>query len=130
MSLFDIKTLENKLQELEVKTTIPNFWDDAKQSNIVLKEITNIKGKTEKYKKIYLELNNIEELNRLLIEEKDESLEEDLQKSTKKLEEEIEKLEINTLLAGKYDKNNALITLHPGAGGTESQDWVEMLYRL
>lgn len=130
MSPFDIEALQKQLDTLEKQTTDLNFWQDNEHSSVILKEITNIKSKTETYRQVKKELENIEELNQLLIEEKEESLEEDLKKSTKKLELEIEKLEINTLLAGKYDKNNAIITLHPGAGGTESQDWVEMLYRM
>jgi len=61
---------------------------------------------------------------------KEESLEEELQQSMKQMEKEIEKLEINTLFSGKYDSNNAILTLHPGAGGTESCDWAQMLYRM
>ena len=62
--------------------------------------------------------------------EPDEEIAKDIIKSTKTLEQEIEKLEIATLLSGKYDVNNAIVTIHPGAGGTESQDWAEMLYRM
>lgn len=130
MSLFDIEMLLKKLAELEKQTTDVSFWDNSENSSLILKEITNIKTRTENYKKVKIELENIEELNQLLKEEKETSLEEDLQRSIKNLEQAIEKLEINTLLADKYDKNNAIITLHPGAGGTESQDWAEMLYRM
>lgn len=122
--------LLKKLAELEKQTTDVSFWDNSENSSSILKEITNIKTRTENYKKVKIELENIEELNQLLKEEKETSLEEDLQRSIKNLEQAIEKLEINTLLADKYDKNNAIITLHPGAGGTESQDWAEMLYRM
>ena len=69
-------------------------------------------------------------MNELVSNENDESLEEELLKSIKELDKKIEKLEINTLLSGKYDMNNAIITLHPGAGGTESCDWAQMLYRM
>lgn len=130
MSLFDIETLLKKLAELEKQTTDVSFWSNSENSSSILKEITNIKTRTENYKKVKIELENIEELNQLLKEEKETSLEEELQRSIKNLEQAIEKLEINTLLADKYDKNNAIITLHPGAGGTESQDWAEMLYRM
>ena len=75
-------------------------------------------------------LNNVEELTALVMDEPDEDLEKEILKDTKKIEQEIEKLEIETLLSGKYDKNNCILTLHPGAGGTESQDWVQMLYRM
>ena len=70
------------------------------------------------------------EMNELLLIEKDEDIEKELLNNTLKLIKEISKFETITLLSGKYDKNNAILTLHPGAGGTESQDWAQMLYRM
>ena len=130
MNLFDISKLKANLEELETKTHNPDFWNDSKNSSEVLKEINQLKNKIEYYKKAESSLQNIIEMNILVEKENEESLEEDLQKSIKQLDKDIEKLEINTLLSGKYDKNNAIITLHPGAGGTESCDWVQMLYRM
>ena len=69
-------------------------------------------------------------MNELLCLEEDNELIKELLKDTLKLQKELEDLELQTLLSGKYDKNNAILTLHPGAGGTESQDWAEMLYRM
>lgn len=84
----------------------------------------------ENYENLNSSLKNIEELTALVTIEPDEELEKEILKSTKNLEKQIEKLEIETLLSDKYDKNNCILTLHPGAGGTESQDWVQMLYRM
>ena len=130
MSHFDINNKEQKLKELENKTLEPNFWNDAKNSTQVLSEIKKIKGKCIKYRNIETELKNIEELTELVNSEPDEEIAKDILKSTKKIATEMERLEIDTLLSGKYDNNNAIITIHPGAGGTESQDWAEMLYRM
>lgn len=130
MSHFDINNKEQKLKELENKTLEPNFWNDAKKSTQVLSEIKKIKGKCIKYRNIETELKNIEELTELVNLEPDEEIAKDILKSTKKITTEIERLEIDTLLSGKYDNNNAIVTIHPGAGGTESQDWAEMLYRM
>ncbi len=130
MSHFDINNKEQKLKELENKTLEPNFWNDTKNSTQVLSEIKKIKSKCIKYRNIEAELKNIEELTELVILEPDEEIAKDILKNTKKITKEIEKLEIDTLLSGKYDANNAIITIHPGAGGTESQDWAEMLYRM
>ncbi len=115
MNLFDISNLEKQLQELEKETNNADFWSDSKNSTLTLKQINQLKSKIERYKKINEKLSNIIEMNALVAEEKEESLEEELQKSIKQIEKEIEKLEINTLLSGKYDRNNAILTLHPGA---------------
>ena len=127
---FDISKLENELQELEKQTSNPSFWDDVKNSSKVLKRITELKNKVNSYKSVESEIKNLEDLNNLLKEESDTELEKELSKNVSTVEDEINKLEITTLLSGKYDINNAILTLHPGAGGTEAQDWVQMLYRM
>ena len=76
------------------------------------------------------EIENLVELANLLQEEYDDELANELFKNYKKASKNFEKLELETLLNGKYDANNAIVTIHPGAGGTESQDWAEMLYRM
>ena len=130
MSHFDIARLENELKNLESKTLKEDFWQDAKQSNKILAKIKNIKNKVNEYRKIESEIQNLNELTELTNMEPDEEIAKDIIKSTKTIEQEVEKLEIATLLSGKYDANNAIVTIHPGAGGTESQDWAEMLYRM
>lgn len=142
--LFDISSLENELQKLESQTVEPSFWDNSQLSGKILKQINSLKNKTENYKKIKSTFDYIIELNTIIQEELDNSkidldnlegsdLDKDIKdiiSTTNILEKDIEKLEITTLLSGKYDSNNAILTLHPGAGGTEAQDWVEMLYRM
>ena len=127
---FDVENKEKELKELESKTTENDFWNDTDNSSKVLKQINSLKSKVEGFKKLNNELNNLLEMSELLQVEKDEELAKELLKSTYTLEKDIEKLEITTLLSGKYDNNNALLTIHPGAGGTEAQDWAEMLYRM
>lgn len=89
-----------------------------------------LKEKKDSYNTINDNLNNLLDLNSLLREEKDDALEDELQKSTIDIEKKLEDFEIRTLLSEQYDINNAIVTIHPGAGGTESQDWAEMLYRM
>ena len=110
--------------------TKQNFWEDQTRSNAVTKRLADLKSKKESFYNFKKELVNLKELNELLFSEKDEELLKSLLKDTKKIRKYIKELEISTLLSGKYDRNNAILTLHPGAGGTESQDWVEMLYRM
>ena len=126
----DIVKLKNELSALEAKVAEQDFWQDNKSSSIVLKQINEIKNKIENYNKIETELNSVLEMSELLNVEPDEEMAKEVLKTTSKLEKEIEKLEITTLLSGKYDSNNAILTIHPGAGGTEAQDWAEMLYRM
>ena len=127
---FDVENKEKELKELESKTTENDFWNDTDNSSKVLKQINSLKSKVEGFKKLNNELNNLLEMSELLEAEEDEELAKELLKSTYTLEKDIEKLEITTLLSGKYDNNNAILTIHPGAGGTEAQDWAEMLYRM
>ena len=138
MTLFDIASLEEELHALEKKTEEPSFWEDSQNSSKTLKRINELKNKTENYKKISSTFEYIEELNELVKSEIQEGTNQEeldseakeILDTTENLEKDIEKLEITTLLSGKYDNNNAILTLHPGAGGTEAQDWVEMLYRM
>lgn len=130
MILFDLAKIYGELKHLEKKTLEEGFWNNQEVSSIILQQIKNLKGKYDKFTKIKSELDNLIDLNELLLDENDESLANELIANTRQLEKLLEKFEIETLLSGKYDKNNAIITLHPGAGGTESQDWAEMLYRM
>ena len=118
VSLFDITLLEEQLKKLEDETVKDGFWQkDAQETGKVLAKIKQLKHKVEQYKRIEKESINLQELTELANLENDEEVAKDILKSTIKLENEIEKLELETLLSGKYDKNNAILTLHPGAGG-------------
>lgn len=130
MSPFDIVCQENELQLLESETLKPNFWEDSSHSQKVLSQIKKLKNRCSTYRSIENELQNIEELTELVELEKEEGMIKDVIEQTKKLQKEIEKLSLATLFSQPYDSNNAIITIHPGAGGTESQDWAEMLYRM
>ena len=130
MNLFDITNVSKELEKLESKTLESNFWEDSKLNTPILQQIKILKDKKESYFKVFNEVNNLIEMNELLEIEFDNDLMNELLQNTKELTKNTEKLEIATLLSGKYDSNNAIITLHPGAGGTESQDWAEMLYRM
>lgn len=138
MTPFDIASLEKELHTQKNRRKNISFWEDSQNSSRILKRINELKNKTENYKKISSTFEYIEELNELVKSEiqegtKHEELDSEAKEildTTENLEKDIEKLEITTLLSGKYDNNNAILTLHPGAGGTEAQDWVEMLYRM
>lgn len=126
----NINNIESEIKKLEAKTSEADFWSDQQNSGLVITKMKRLQNKLARFKKIEIEYENLSSLNELLLEEEDAELGKEVLKNTEKLEEEIEHLQLETLLSGKYDKNNAIVTLHPGAGGTESQDWAEMLYRM
>ena len=130
MILFDIAGLSKKSSILQKEIESPEFWNDIEKANKTMSNLKQIQNKIDKFNNLKNNLEASLELNDLLIIDNDETLSKELLNSTEQLLKKIEELEIETLLAGRYDKNNAIITLHPGAGGTESQDWVEMLYRM
>ena len=130
MSLFDIAEKKQELESLEAKTLEQDFWNDSKESGKVLAKIKSLKDIVSNYSKIYDEVINLIEMTDLVMADFDEYLKKEILNNTKLASDKVEKLELQTFLSGKYDKNNAIVTIHPGAGGTESQDWAEMLYRM
>ena len=126
---FDIQKLQSELKELEVETLKEGFWTTENKDEI-LNKIKIKKRICTKYEELSNDINNVDELSELVMQEFDEDIKKEILKNTQRLSKEIEKLELETLLSGKFDKNNAILTIHPGAGGTESQDWAEMLYRM
>lgn len=130
MFLFDIARLKEELTTLQEKMNQPNFWEKQEEANAVVTEMKRKEKTIEQYTKTQQELVNLEELTDLLLQEYDPESAIEVVKETHHLEKTINKMEIASLFSGKYDKNNAILTLHPGAGGTESQDWVQMLYRM
>lgn len=127
---FDLANKKEKVAELENIVSDPNFWDDPEQSQRILKEIKYLKDQIEAYQAIKQAYEDVEILIEMGIEEADTETVEEATELYKGFVEAYDTLRINTLLSGEYDKNNALLTLHAGAGGTESCDWVSMLLRM
>lgn len=108
----------------------PGFYDDMEAAGKTLQQIKGRRDRLEKYAKLKSDWEDLSTLVMLAIEESDESVLEEVKSGYKLLAESLENMKLETMLSGKYDKNNAIITLHAGAGGTEAQDWCEMLYRM
>lgn len=119
-----------KIGRLEEELNKPGFWDDPVSAQKIMQELAREKDKVALYEQLQTELEDTSTLWELAVEEDDTSLEEDIEKSVKGLQTRFSNLELEILLSGPYDQNNAIITLHAGAGGTEAQDWVQMLYRM
>ncbi len=129
-SALRIDELRKKAAELEETTSSAEFWNDQANSGKILKEIKRLKGKITEYEDLSAKLEDTITLAELAIEEGDESLVPEVEADVRAIEEEEERQRIEILLSGEYDQNNAIISFHPGAGGTEAQDWAQMLYRM
>lgn len=130
MNLFDIVGKKKQVEELEEQTKANEFWTDMEKSAKVLQEIKALKDKIDGIEKTKSLIEDTKVLIELGNEANDESVIPEVKQNVKTISKTIDKLEIENLLSGKHDKDNAIITIHPGAGGTESQDWAEMLYRM
>ena len=109
---------------------VEGFWDDLEKSQKILKKSKALKNKVDSYESLKNEYDDTLTMVEMAIEEDDESVYPELNSSFSNIKERLESLTLETLLSGPYDKNNAIVTLHAGAGGTEAQDWVEMLLRM
>lgn len=121
---------KDKIKLLEEETLKDGFWEDSKNSSEVLGKIKNIKSIVDKVIKIEKQLSDATGYFELAEELGDTESFKQAEKLSNILDEELEKLNIDTLLSGEYDMNNAIVSIHPGAGGTESHDWAQMLYRM
>lgn len=125
-----VDSKNEELNKLEQESMKNGFWEDSSRSSEVLKQIKELKISLSSYNKAREMLDNIEVTFELLLEENDEQLFNEIQKEISILESQIEKLKVSSLLSEEYDALNAIVTIHAGAGGTESQDWAEMLNRM
>ena len=121
---------KQKVEELEKTMEDQHFWDDAKESAKVIKEVKGLKGTIEAFEKLEGLYEDVETLIEMGYEEEDESILAEVKESFEQLEKQLDDMTVSTLLSDEYDKENAVLTIHAGAGGTESCDWASMLYRM
>ena len=122
-----IEEAKERATELERETMVENFWNDAEKSSKKLQEIKQLKDKVESYEALLQKLEDTLMLCEMAIEENDESCVDEVLAETDFIETEAEKKRIEVLLCGPYDKNNAIVSFHPGAGGTEADALVAKL---
>ncbi len=128
--IIKIDDLSARLNDIEKIEQDPLFWEDAKNAGVIQKEKTKLTNMYKKYKLAKSALDDAKELYDIATEEKDEDTVNSLIEDAKNLEEHITSLEITIMLSEEHDSLNAIVSIHPGAGGTESQDWASMLYRM
>jgi len=130
VSPFDRDKLEARLAEIEEEISRPGFWDDAESAQKYMKEKKSIEDNLQTLDKLGQRLEDLEVLVEMAEEDGDEETANEAEDEFKALSDDLESLRLKTLLNGKYDKNNAIISVHAGSGGTDAQDWAEMLFRM
>ena len=127
---FDADSKLDEIKKLEEKTNSSNFWSNQKKAEEVIQNINKLKSITSPLTELKNKITSNLEILELLELEKDEELSLSIEKDILIIEKDLEKLRLNLLLSGKYDQENCILEIHPGAGGTESCDWAMMLYRM
>ena len=107
----------------------PAFWDNAEKARKISQEATEAKEAYDTYTRLFEQAENLQEILDMAIEENDQSMEPEIAAEMEHLKAQLDKKEIELLLSEEYDDNNAIVTFHAGAGGTEAQDWTQMLNR-
>jgi len=119
-----------QIETLETETAQDGFWDDLQNSQKVLQQVKRLKQKCEIYDRLHTRWADLLTLCEMALEERDESLLSEVTAEYAAVESELESLRLSTLLSGEYDSQSAILSFHAGAGGTEAQDWAQMLYRM
>lgn len=125
-----LKSIMSEIEQLEHRAAEPGFWDDMEKSQKILQRTSNLKTKVEEFEKLKASYDDTMTLIELGNEEEDLSLLDEAKAELEEVNKNLEKQRLKTLLTGEYDKNNAILTFHAGSGGTEAQDWAQMLYRM
>ena len=126
----EVPAKEEKIAELEYKMGEPTFWDDAEEAQKINQELNDVKISVDKYKTLRSKFDDAQALWEMAVEDDDASMEDEISAALDGVAEGLENLQLEVLLSGPYDANNAILTLHAGAGGTEAQDWTQMLLRM
>ena len=125
-----IEGSEKRLAELEHQMTMPGFYDDQEKSQRVYGEMSELKNKLERFQKLSAQNEDAHTLLEMIEEENDPSLHAEGEEAVEGVRKAIDELQLMTMLNGEYDHANAILTFHAGTGGTEAQDWADMLYRM
>lgn len=127
---FDLDSLRNRAAEIEQLSFAEGFWDDVEKAQKLMQEGSSLNNKINEYDDLILEVDDLETLIELILEEDDFKEYDDIKKSLEKLYKKADAFKLSTLLSGEFDENNAILSIHSGAGGLEAQDWAEMLLRM
>ncbi len=126
----NLEKAKNDLERFQAMQEAPGFWDDPEKSQKIVVQAKQVEGKLEKYDRMMTQWEDLTTLCEMALEENDDSMLDELKEGFQALVDAMESARLETLLTGEYDGNNALMSFHAGAGGTEAQDWCQMLYRM
>ena len=125
-----LEAAQKEIEELEAASAREGFWNDVEKSQKVQKRLKNLKDKVDNFNRLCASWDDMMTMCEMAIEENDDSMLPELQQEFEDYSKKVESTRLSTLLTGEYDANNAILTFHAGAGGTEAQDWASMLYRM
>ena len=128
--IFEVEKKLEEIKKLEEKASQSNFWNNPAEAQKTMQLLTSLKSQINKFEKIQKEINDTSELLSIAESENDTSLEKDIENSIEKISSEIIEMDLQLKLSGEFDKSNAIVSIHSGAGGTEACDWAEMLLRM
>ena len=126
----NLESLRNELERLHAMQEAPGFWDDPDKSQKIVKQVKIAEYKVERYENMLSSWDDLMTICEMAAEEDDDSMLDELKEGFDQLQKNMETCRLETLLTGRYDKNNALMSFHAGAGGLEAQDWCSMMYRM
>ncbi|HEX8860402.1 MAG TPA: peptide chain release factor 2 [Actinomycetes bacterium] len=129
-SSFDLDAKQRELRGLREQSAAPDLWEDPDRARRVMRRLASVEADLHEVDELSRQLSDLETLNELAMEEDDDASAAEVAQGLESLVSKIDDLEILALLSGEYDDRDAIATIHPGAGGTESQDWAEMLWRM
>ncbi|MEE0547980.1 MAG: peptide chain release factor 2 [Peptococcaceae bacterium] len=126
----DLEGRKKRIAEIDAIISAPDFWNNPEGGQAIMQEKKRLESKVDHYNSLAGKMDDLEVMIELAKEENDADLEQDIVDTLADISKDLDAFELETILNGEYDDNNAILSIHPGAGGTESQDWAEMLYRM
>ena len=128
--VFDIADKEREITEIEKETSRPDFWQEQERAQDIMRRLSVLKGEVERWRGLERRVSELAELVDLDIDEEEPSLEDEIRSELNEIAAQFEEVEFNLVLSGEYERRNAILAVHAGAGGTDAQDWAQMLLRM
>jgi len=126
----NLSNLKTEQESLKIQSVDPNLWQDQNKASLIMQDLSDVTKTINQLEQFKSEIDNLIEINSLLLAKPDDNMQKELDRNLNKINDELEQLENQTYLSGKYDKNFAIFSIHSGQGGTEAMDWASILQRM